>query len=107
MSIFQCLTKDDRYVPPVLTVVHEAESEVAAISWLEKNGGGIYKNLLHNFSMKVDAINGKDYVFGRFSPIFAEDTPKNDEKYLSIMKQVENGELTWIQAKGEFLDFIP
>jgi hypothetical protein len=58
-------------------------------------------------SLEYMIPNEKAFRFETTSPVFAEDTPKNNEKYLSIMKQVENGELTWIQAKGEFLDFIP
>jgi hypothetical protein len=33
--------------------MHEASSEREAIAWLEKNGGGIYRNLLHGFDCEV------------------------------------------------------
>lgn len=52
-TIYQCLKRDDRYTPPLMSVMHEASSEREAIAWLEKNGGGIYRNLLHGFDCEV------------------------------------------------------
>ena len=34
---------------------HNTQEE--AIAWLEKNGGGVYENLLHRFTMPVSAEN--------------------------------------------------
>lgn len=55
MYVCQCLQRDTRYTPALLTVVHEAPTEREAIAWLERNGGGVYRNLLHNFDCGVDA----------------------------------------------------
>lgn len=52
-TIYHCLKKDNRYSPPCLTLVYEAPTERDAIEWLEKNGGGVYKNILHNLSFVV------------------------------------------------------
>ena len=52
-TIYQCLKRDDRYTPPIMSVMHEASSGREAIAWLEKNGGGIYRNLLHGFDCEV------------------------------------------------------
>ena len=38
-----------------MQVVREEKSQALAISWLEKNGGGIYRNVLHCFEFKVNA----------------------------------------------------
>jgi hypothetical protein len=56
-TVFQCLKPDYRYIPTLKRLVYEAPTETAAIQWLEQNGGGIYRNLLHNFDMKVDGIS--------------------------------------------------
>ena len=52
-TIYQCLTVDVRYTPPKHTLVHEAETESEAMLWLEQNGGGIYRNILHNFDVTI------------------------------------------------------
>ncbi len=54
-TIYQCLKRDGRYTPPMMTVVHEAESSGEAVRWLENNGGGIFRNLIHNFDCGVAA----------------------------------------------------
>ena len=61
-TIYQCLKLDDRYTPPLMSVMHEASSEREAIAWLEENGGGIYRNLLHRFDCEV-----RVKVMGQFS----------------------------------------
>lgn len=53
MSIYQCLVEDDRYSPPLLTLVYEARTEREAIDYLRRIGGGVYQNLLHNFRFRV------------------------------------------------------
>lgn len=55
-TIYQCIKRDERYTPPQTNIVHYAETEKEAMDWLEENGGGIYRNVLHNFDCK---INGK------------------------------------------------
>lgn len=59
-TIFQCIKPDSRYTPPLKRVVHEASTEREAMDWLERNGGGIYRNLLHLFDCKVDAVEAKE-----------------------------------------------
>ena len=50
-TIYQCLqVKNDH-----MQVVNCEKTEKLAISWLEKNGGGIYRNVLHNFEFNVKA----------------------------------------------------
>ena len=52
-TIYQCIKPDTRYKPTVMNVVHEAKTGAEAIEWLENNGGGVYRNLLHHFDMAV------------------------------------------------------
>lgn len=52
MTIYQCC-KCGNDVNKALQPVHYAKTEKEAIQWLEKNGGGVYKNLLHNFQFHV------------------------------------------------------
>lgn len=54
MSIYQCIKKDNRYIPPLARIVYEAATEEEAIEWLEKNGGGVYRNILHNFDCEIE-----------------------------------------------------
>jgi hypothetical protein len=60
MSIYQCIQPDERYTPPQMKVVHHADSERAALDWLEANGGGIYRNTLHNFDCKIKSKGEKE-----------------------------------------------
>ena len=53
-TVYQCIKPDTRYIPAHMVVVHEADSQLDAIEWLENNGGGVYRNLLHNFDMTVN-----------------------------------------------------
>ena len=50
-TIYQCLQVKNGH----MQVVREEKSQALAISWLEKNGGGIYRNVLHCFEFKVNA----------------------------------------------------
>ena len=52
-TIYQCIKPDTRYKPTVMVVVHKARTAAEAIEWLENNGEGVYRNLLHNFDMTV------------------------------------------------------
>lgn len=51
-TIYQCLKRDTRYIPPVLRVVHEAQTEMDAIAWLEHNGGGLVR-VVHRVALFV------------------------------------------------------
>lgn len=53
-TIYHCC-KRIKGVPEYLDIVHYANTEAEAIKWLENNGGGIYKNDLHNFQFEVKA----------------------------------------------------
>lgn len=72
MSIYQCLRRDDHYTPPLMRVMHEAATQREAITWLEENGGGIYRNLLHQFECGVAPVkpvpNCDRSACGGFSP---------------------------------------
>ena len=47
-TIYQCLTKSG-------TFIRDFPTQRQAIDWLERNGGGIYRNILHRFNCQVDA----------------------------------------------------
>ena len=51
-TIYECY-KNGKDVNKSLQLVHHAQTEALAIEWLEKNGGGNYKNVLHNFQFYV------------------------------------------------------
>ena len=53
-TVYQCIKPDTRYKPTWMKVIHEANTAAEAIEWLENNGGGVYRNLLHNFDMTVN-----------------------------------------------------
>lgn len=52
-TIYQCIKPDARYKPTLMNIVHKARTAAEAIEWLENNGGGVYRNLLHQFDMAV------------------------------------------------------
>ena len=61
MYIYQCLQKDERFTPPIFRTVCEKPTEKEAIEYLENNGGGIYRNLLHQFDCGVKGkTDGKE-----------------------------------------------
>lgn len=51
-TIYQCCKRGSD-VNKSLIPVHNAQTQQDAIKWLECNGGGVYHNLLHNFSLEV------------------------------------------------------
>jgi len=53
-TVYQCCKRTGD-VSGILKVVHEAETQTEAVEWLERNGGGIYKNLLHKFQLYIAA----------------------------------------------------
>jgi hypothetical protein len=56
-TIYECLRKDKRYIPTKYILLYNAPSEKEAIEYLEQNGGGIYRNILHRFEMEVKSNN--------------------------------------------------
>ena len=44
-TVYECIQRG--------IIVHYAASDQTAIEWLENNGGGIFKNTLHNFQINV------------------------------------------------------
>ena len=57
MYIYQAIKEDKRFTPVKKTVIKEFPTEKETISWLEKNGGGIYRNILHNFDCLITLTN--------------------------------------------------
>ena len=51
-TIYECC-KQDNDVNKTLLLIHNAKTEKEAINWLEQNGGGIYRNILHGFQFYV------------------------------------------------------
>jgi len=52
-TIYHCCKKG-KDVNKTLSIIHEAATEKEAIAWLEQKGGGVYRNILHNFSFYVE-----------------------------------------------------
>lgn len=52
-GIYQAVQRDERYIPVKETVVASFSNERSCIRFLELTGGGIYRNVLHNFSVTV------------------------------------------------------
>jgi len=51
-TIYQCLKRGPD-VNKSLILKHEADTQKEAVEWLEKNGGGVYRNILHNLQYEV------------------------------------------------------
>jgi hypothetical protein len=51
-TIYQCC-KQGKDVNETPQKVHCEPTQALAIEWLKKNGGGIYRNILHNFQFYV------------------------------------------------------
>lgn len=51
-TIYQCCQKG-KDVNQSLSITHYADTEKEAITFLENNGGGVYRNTLHNFQFTV------------------------------------------------------
>jgi len=51
-TIYQCC-KQGKDVNETPQKVHCEPTQALAIEWLKKNGGGIYRNVLHNFQYYV------------------------------------------------------
>jgi len=64
MYIYRAIKKDWRYIPPKETV-KEFETEIETISWLRNNGGGTYRNILHNFDCVVLGKNRLSIAIGK------------------------------------------
>lgn len=52
-TVFQCCQRG-KDVNKTLSIVHCAQSERLAIDWLQRHGGGVYRNTLHNFQTNVE-----------------------------------------------------
>ena len=52
-TIYHCLKVDHRYTPPLEEVVYKADTSEEAYRWLENNGGGLYRNILHHVEFTV------------------------------------------------------
>ncbi len=52
-TIYQCCRKG-KDVENTPLPVHCEPTQVEAIKWLEENGGGIYRNILHNIQFTVN-----------------------------------------------------
>ena len=57
MYIYRAIKKDTRYVPMKTIEIKEFSTEKETIECLEKNGGGIYRNILHNFDCLIKKEN--------------------------------------------------
>lgn len=53
MTIYQAYKVDKRYIPSKYTLVYCGQTEKDVIEWLENNGGGVYRNVLHRFEYYV------------------------------------------------------
>jgi len=51
-TVFQCC-QQGKDVAKTLGVINCEPTEKLAMRWLETNGGGIYRNILHNFQFYV------------------------------------------------------
>ena len=56
MYIYRAIQKDERYIPPKQTE-YEFKTEAKTIEYLQNNGGGIYRNILHNFDCIIKSTN--------------------------------------------------
>ncbi len=52
-TIFKAFTIDKGTIPHRLTLAYCGDTEEETIEWLEKNGGGMYRNIIHNFQFEV------------------------------------------------------
>ena len=51
--IYRAIRRDNRYLPPKDEILKEFPTQTETIKWLEENGGGIYRNILHNVEFYV------------------------------------------------------
>lgn len=58
-TVYECVKVDLRYRPSQKAIIHYAQTELEALEWLSNNGGGLYRNTLHNFEFNVKA---GDYI---------------------------------------------
>jgi hypothetical protein len=52
-TIYQAIQYDKRYIPIKCNIVYYGQTEEDVIEWLENNGGGYYRNVLHQFEYYV------------------------------------------------------
>lgn len=58
MYIYRAVKQDKRYAP-TKEITKEFPTEKETIEYLQKNGGGIYKNILHNIEFPVKGIENE------------------------------------------------
>lgn len=56
MYIYQAIQVDNKTIPPREVMVKELPTEDDIIEWLENNGGGIYRNILHGFDCVIKPL---------------------------------------------------
>ena len=56
MYIYRAIKKDTRYVPAKTIETKEFATEAETIKYLQENGGGIYRNILHNFDCLIKKV---------------------------------------------------
>jgi hypothetical protein len=52
-TIHEAYTVDDKTIPKTLKLVFCGDTLQETADYLAKNGGGVYKNVLHNFQYRV------------------------------------------------------
>jgi len=60
MYIYRTFQTDSRYITPREVNKREFSTEQEAIEHLENNGGGYYRNILHNFDLWIDGTKPGD-----------------------------------------------
>jgi len=54
IKITEATPHGSRFIPPKEELLHQADSQEEAISWLERNGGGWYRDILRNITFFVE-----------------------------------------------------
>jgi hypothetical protein len=65
MTIYHCLIKDESTTPAQYQLIHEASTEQEAMDFLEQRGGGIYRNILHNFDCLIFSKEKQNAILSR------------------------------------------
>jgi len=54
-TVYQCC-RQGKDVNKILQPIHCEPTQADAIKWLEANGGGIYRNILHNIQFYISPM---------------------------------------------------
>ena len=68
LTVYQCYREDKSTHPPSKTLLHYAKTCEEAEEFLSANGGGLFVNVLHNYSFRVkpkELAAKPDLIFGR------------------------------------------